>query len=360
MTSCETVPPLTDLTLEITNYCLLACLHCSSEANRRSSEQLSLQVIKEVMNDFKELGGKRIEISGGEPLCYGELPEVIRHAKKLDLETSLFSCGVFDRALLKQNDGLLSRKVRQLRKLGLDEVVVSLHGSYEELHNSISKRKSFRPTVRFIRELVKRGISVGVHFVPVHDNFDNIDDLEAYCKHLKVRQMGLLRFVPQGRGKQNEKRLRLSEEQTLVLTELLAKKATEKEGIFRVGRHLDFTFFFRKGHRPEYCSAGISKCVITPKGWVLPCPVFKGLKQFVAGDLRRANLREIWKGSQVFKRLRGFDPERLKGPCRDCGYRSACRGGCPAQRFYEHGDLYVGPDPYCPREVTMRMAMVIP
>lgn len=345
----QSVPPLTNLTLEITTYCLLGCMHCSSEATANTSKQLSLRVAKSVMDDFKGLGGRCIEISGGEPLCHKKLPQIIKYAKKLGLEVSLFSCGIFHPRLLGHNHNLFRTKVKELKKLRVDRVFVTLHGSYEELHNSITKRNSFRQSVRFIKTLVEEKIPVGVHFVPVHGNFDNIDDLETFCRLLGVQQIGILRFVPQGRGKQNEQRLRLSKEQTLELTSLLAKKKS-KSSIFRVGRHLDFTFFFQQKHAIDHCPAGISKCTVTAKGLALPCPVYKGLRQFVAGDVHHTSLREIWEHSQVFSRLRTFDPQQLRGACAHCGFRPLCRGGCPAQRFYSYRDLYMGPDPYCPRE----------
>jgi MoaA/NifB/PqqE/SkfB family radical SAM enzyme len=201
------------------------------------------------MDEFKKLGGKRVEISGGEPLCHRNLPGIVEHAKELGLEVSLFSCGIFHPRLLKHDRNMLRKKVSELKKLKVDKVFVTLHASYAELHNAISRtQNSFRQTVRFIKTLVEEGIPVGVHFVPVHDNFDNIDDLETFCRHLGVQRIGILRFVPQGRARLNEQRLRLSKEQTLELTSLLAEKAAERGSIFRVGGHLDFIFFLQPNH----------------------------------------------------------------------------------------------------------------
>ena len=341
--------PLDDLTLEITNYCLLDCMHCSSESSRQHSEALPLRTVKRVVTDFAELGGKTLEISGGEPLCRKDLPEIVRHAKELDLETWLFSCGVFHLSQLTTGKDGLRLKVKELKRLGIGKVFVTLHGSNEEYHNQISRRPSFGRTSRFIRELVSEGVFVGVHFVPVHANFDNIDDLVRYCEHLRVKEVALLRFVPQGRGKKNAKLLRLTQEETLQLANLLNDEKNTENSIVRVGSHLDFTFFFDKKHKPKPCTAGISKCLVTSGGKVFPCAVFKGLKEFVAGDVTKASLANIWTDSEAFERLREFDHMRLKGLCKPCEFRSRCRGRCPAQRYYQSHDLYQGPDPYCPK-----------
>jgi len=347
LNSTNTDKPLEDLTIEVTNTCFLECMHCSSESSLSAEQKLSLETIKAVINDFKELGGKTIEISGGEPLCYNELPQVIKYAKKLGLETHLFSCGVFDVSQLETFDDRLKKKVRELKELGLDKVFVSLHGSNDEIHNQMARRNSFKLTSRFIKELVKNDLFVGVHFVPVSINFDNIDDLVQYCLNLHVKQIGLLRFVPQGRGKENEDLLRLSKEQTLELVDLLSRELENKDSIVRVGSHLDFCFFFKKDHIPKECAAGISKCLVASNGDVVPCAVFKGLPDFIAGNIHESRLSQIWRASPIFKRLRDFDPNQMKGACAGCRYLTRCRGRCPAQRYYEWTDLYMGPDWYC-------------
>ena len=356
---------LSELTLEITDYCLLSCMHCSSEASRRNSTQLPLQTIELVLDDLKRLGGTIVELSGGEPLCHPDLSNIILHAKRLHLETRLFSCGISNLSQLQAETSSFRDKVKELKELGIDKVFVTLHGSNEEMHNQISGEQSFGLTTGFIKELVRQQVFVGVHFVPVNPNFDNIDDLKELCVRLGVKQIGLLRFVPQGRGRKNEDLLKLTGDQTEELTSLLAKEAT-KRGIVRVGRHLDFTFFVNKDHKPEPCIAGVSKCLVSPEGDVLPCPVFKGLDDFVAGNVKENKLQDIWRDSPIFAKLREFDPKKIKGLCADCKFLGICRGRCPAQRYYEWknrygaGALYMGPDPYCPRAAMQRRASAIP
>lgn len=354
-------PPLTngslrDLTLEITNYCFLNCMHCSSESSRRRSQDLPLETIRRAICDFAKLGGRTLEISGGEPLCRRELPSIVEHAKRSNLEVCLFSCGVFHPSQLRTSKDGVRDKVKELKRLGMDKVFVTLHASNERDHDEISKRKgSFRRTTLFIEELLKQGMFVGVHSVPVRPNFDNIDDLVKYCVDRHVNQVALLRFVPQGRGKEHADLLTLNEEETLHLADLLYELQNEKDSIVHVGSHLDFVFLFDQEYEPQPCKAGISKCLVTSLGEVFPCAAFKGLKEFVAGDLNKDSLADLWVNSQVFRELRQFDPNRLKGLCATCRHLTKCRGQCPAQRYHKWRDLYMGPDPYCPKPAFDRM-----
>jgi radical SAM protein with 4Fe4S-binding SPASM domain len=145
--------------------------------------------------------------------------------------------------------------------------------------------------------------------------------------------------------------LKLTQEQTLELADLLNEEKNKKGSIVHVGSHLDFTFFFNNKHKPKPCTAGISKCLVSSSGKVFPCAVFKGLRKFVAGDVMEDSLADIWLKSEAFRPLREFDETKLKGLCKTCQFLGRCRGRCPAQRYYESHphDLYQGPDPYCPK-----------
>lgn len=122
----------------------------------------------------------------------------------------------------------------------------------------------------------------------------------------------------------------------------------------KVGSHLDFTFLLDKS-KPKACTAGITKCLVEANGNIIPCAVFKGMtdkeeNNFVAGNVRKEGLIAAWNKSAVFGKFRDFDPMKLQN-CNMCGYVSICKGRCPAQRIYDHGDFYIGPDNYCPKEI---------
>jgi radical SAM protein with 4Fe4S-binding SPASM domain len=340
---------LESLTIEVTNACYLSCLHCSTEAVLDSSERLSLETVQQVINDLRALGGRTIEISGGEPLLYSYLLDSIRYAKTQGLETSLFTCGVFKPLGVDPTDDELSGRVGELKDAELDKVFVSLHGSNAEYHNEVAQAKCFNTTINFIRRLVKEGFYVGVHFVPLTINFESLRDITGYAATLGCKEIRFLRFVPQGRGSRNRELLTLSKDESLELVEMLSQKLDSVDIKVQVGSHLDFCFLFRPDHNPQSCMAGISKCLVTAKGEVVPCAVFKGLPDYIAGNVHQSSLYQIWKTSKVFVGLRDFKPERMKGDCAECSYLSLCRGRCPAQRVYDWRDLYQGPDRYCPK-----------
>ena len=88
------------------------------------------------------------------------------------------------------------------------------------------------------------------------------------------------------------------------------------------------------------CMAGVDYCRITPGGKVTPCPYM----DVVAGNVREQSFTEVWRGSEVLRRLR--DPGELKGRCGACEYKELC-GGCRCRAYAGLGD-YLAEDPPCP------------
>ena len=345
--------PLIGITVEITRKCFLSCVHCSALAGEDVSETLTLEEMEKVTDDFCDLGGKTLEISGGEPLCHQHIYEMIQYAKKNELSVHLFTCGVFEPQFPCIHEAInMDEKATELRNIGVDKIFVTLQGSNAETHDSVTNTPgSFKRTVNFIKSLIKCGIYVGIHIVPMKPNLDEFEEMLDYAANLGIQEAGILRFVPQGRGLRNKDWLMLTKDESARLIEMLNKVKRRKDIRVRVGSHLDFCFLLDKSHIPAPCTAGINKCLVKANGDIIPCAVFKGLNDYVVGNIRKSSLKELWKKSPIFAQFRNFDPRKLEGSCAECSYLSLCRGRCPAQRVYDLGNFYKGPDRYCPRVV---------
>ena len=342
-------PPLEEINVEIIERCFQNCIHCSSSACRDSQQFLEKDEIIELTNDFVDyFGGKNIEISGGEPFLHEDLFDLISFFKMKNLKVHLFTCGKIEEN--NNSEDSIDELVRKLKETGIDNIIFSLHGANAETHDAITRTKnSFSQSIKFINKLIDNNFNVGIHYVPMSPNFEEFEDLIDDAVELGIKEIGVLRFVPQGRGEKYNEFLKLTKEESAELIELLAKSKKRKDIKVRIGSHLDFTFLL-DGKSPKDCTAGKSKCLIEPNGDVIPCAVFKGRKDYVAGNIRENSLKEIWINSEVFETFRRFDPKSLKGACSTCKYLLQCKGRCPAQRLYDTGDLYQGPDSYCPKE----------
>jgi radical SAM protein with 4Fe4S-binding SPASM domain len=339
--------PLREVSIEITRKCLQDCVHCSSVAGRNATESISQESFFELVDEISSLGGETVQISGGEPLLHENVFEFISYCKKKNLQVELFTCG----KTMDGNTGLTLEEV--IVNLGVhrpDKIVISIHGSNAETHDSIARTQgSFNLASSLAKELVKCNHQVELHFVPMTPNLEELEDLVKHAKQLGVNKVSILRFVPQGRGERYKEHLLPSSEEVTTLVEALSHLKKREGDFIGVGSHLDFLFIHSSGNEPKKCQAGRDKCLIETNGNVIPCAVFKGRSDYVVDNVKDKPLHEIWCSAGIFQRFRDFSYEMLIGMCAGCDDVSKCEGRCPGQRVYDWNDFYKGPDKCCPK-----------
>jgi len=88
---------LKELCFEITNECLLNCIHCSS-SSKVGEGYLDKESIIRTINEFEEMGGKELEISGeilyciqtyGKSLIIAKERIFLQHCTQAELEEYL-------------------------------------------------------------------------------------------------------------------------------------------------------------------------------------------------------------------------------------------------------------------------------
>lgn len=119
--------------------CNLKCAHCYSTSGPDESSALGVEELARLLSDASRFGYRSVSVSGGEPLMYGGLEELLAHARGLGMHTGMVTNGAL------WNEERASR-VGPL----LDAAAVSLDGP-EELHNRI--RGSHQAYSRALRAL---------------------------------------------------------------------------------------------------------------------------------------------------------------------------------------------------------------
>ncbi|MBW1793182.1 MAG: radical SAM protein [Deltaproteobacteria bacterium] len=339
---------LVELCLEVTSRCTMHCRHCSTADPGRPDtiDQLSFEEARSIIADFDKLGGSILEISGGEPVLYPSLFNIVDFAKSRGLEVRLYTSGVEHKETYEPLDGSF---LEDLHMRGLDKVIFNLQGPNSEIHEWITDTSgSFKAVCTSIERAKRIGFWVGTHFVPMKPNAKSVGEVLELARELKIDEVALLRFVPQGRGADNRAELQLTKEDLWNFLRDVAslRKQFQNKPQIRIGCPLDFLYFIDSTVKLHSCKAGVSTCCITPEGDVIPCPAFKHAPEFVAGNVRSQPLLSIWVKSSVLRQLREIDYRDIEG-CSKCERRNICQGRCLAQRFRQHGDPLRGPDPDC-------------
>ncbi|MES1247406.1 MAG: GTP 3',8-cyclase MoaA [Actinomycetota bacterium] len=126
--------PLETLRISITDRCNFRCVYCMpKETYNREWEFLArgallrFEEIVRVARVFRDLGVRRIRITGGEPLVRRDVERLIAGLHELGLELALTT-----------NGALLEAKAEGLKAAGLDRVTVSLDSVDDEQFRALN------------------------------------------------------------------------------------------------------------------------------------------------------------------------------------------------------------------------------
>jgi len=328
-----------------TNQCNMFCDHCYRDAGLKLSEELNTEEGKELIREIKKAGFKVMIFSGGEPLMRHDIFELGDYARQQGL-----------RPVLGTNGTLITGEVAtKLKEAGFAACGVSLDSLDAAKNDSFRKlENAFNLTLEGIDNLREAGVPFQIHTTVMDWNVGELEALTDMAVRLGAVAHHIFFLVPTGRGLNiEEEALRVREyEQTLARIMEKQKsvdielKPTCAPQFIRVADKKGIPVRFSKG-----CLAGISYCIISPRGDVQPCAYL---------DLRLGNVREtpfshIWNENPVLQELRTMD---YKGKCGICDYKARC-GGCRARAYYYSGGDYMAEDSWClyrPRETKEQEA----
>lgn len=332
-----------ELKIEVNRNCPLKCLHCSSNGMPNAPEQISPKKVCELIREFIYLGGEKLCISGGEPLCYEGLPIIIDACRKANIQTAIYTTGISSNGSSLQP---ISDRILALLAESGTKIIFSLHGAQAKTHDMLTQAESsFDTTMVAMERTITAGVQVAVHIVPTALNFKEIADMTKLLASMNIHKVSWLRFVPQGRGQLNRNTLQLSKEQLAQL----AKTKIELQQMYQtmqIRTGAPFNILCPQVATP--CEAGLSVLAIRPDGWVAPCDAFKQFR--VKDDFDNVlyhSLSEVWDKSHLLNEVRKIHETKLTSSCTSCPLYARCNSGCLAQKAIAAGRLMDGKDPEC-------------
>jgi radical SAM protein with 4Fe4S-binding SPASM domain len=320
--------------LELTLACNLKCRHCASSAGNPRPDELSLDEMIAICDQFPALLVKEVDLTGGEPLMRTDWPLIATHLSELQIPVRMVSNGL----LLKDN-------VSRLKEVGMATVGVSIDG-LETTHDAIRQRPGlFARVVEGVKAGLEAGIPIAA-LTAVNDwNVDELPELLIFLRNLGIRHWQVQPTFALGRAAEGN--LSLSDASFIKLGEFvkahLAKCESEGFDIMPadgVGYYseLDTRQVSWKG-----CPAGLASCGITSDGKVKGC--ISHPHHLVEGDLRCRDLWSIWFDENSFSYNRHFATQNLGKACKDCSHGEQCRGGCLVMSYAATGQFHN--DPFC-------------
>ncbi|MGE5372588.1 MAG: putative heme d1 biosynthesis radical SAM protein NirJ2 [Solirubrobacterales bacterium] len=316
-----------------TNQCNMLCDHCYREAGARLDDELNTEQGKKLIREIKESGFKIMIMSGGEPLMRPDIIELCSYSTECGLRTVMGTNGTL----------ITLQMARDLKKAGVMACGVSLD-SIDAGQNDAFRRLSgaYEKALEGMKNLKDAGIPFQAHTTVMNWNVEQLDRLTDLAVEIGAMAHHVFFLVPTGRGADIEEEAlrvreyertigRLMEKQKNVSIEI---KPTCAPQFIRIAETKGVSTRFSRG-----CLAGISYCIISPKGDVQPCAYLN----IPLGNVKQQSFAEIWKNNEVLQTLRTAE---YGGKCGICEYKDRC-GGCRARAYYYNNGDYMAEDTWC-------------
>ena len=305
---------LKEIKIELTNRCARNCIHCSSSAtsNLANIKELDLDDVKKFIVEAREMGVESIVFTGGEPLMYDGIFELVSLVHKLKMKSTLYTFAY------RNEENLL--KYQKLIELGLNKIIYSLADSlsYEEDKSTYSLEDFFNQI------LLNSQTKLGFHYAVSNDSFNNLfstitNTIDTFKDKSYFDKISLLRFVPHGKGSSI---MDLSREELLKLKEFYLQY--ENRDKIRLGTPWNILGI---EHNP--CIIADEIMIIGFDGIAYPCDsikYFQGLG--IAGNIKEDSLATIY-NSPYFESLRRYQ----NTSCTKCEDYAICKSGCLGQKI---------------------------
>lgn len=173
------------LYLEVTRKCNLKCPHCFNDSKIDCEKELSLEEIKKIIDNFLVMGGKEIQLTGGEVFMRKDIFEIMNYAKEKGIEY----------IRLSTNGTMVNEKnIIKIVEL-VDEIFFSIDG-FEEQHDILRGKGAFQKTINIVDSLSLMDIKISVYLTLTPAV---LEYLEEYIEWLIRKNVSHLNISPIGK-----------------------------------------------------------------------------------------------------------------------------------------------------------------
>ncbi|MFH1917086.1 MAG: radical SAM protein [Nanoarchaeota archaeon] len=307
---------LSYISVAILGLCNLDCEFCYVGGSREGIWQVKELI--NIINEVRDFGLQKIELTGGEPLLYPELPRLLEYLTGVHLDILTVTNGT---VIDEENSELFARhKVT---------IGVSLESIDEKISDEMANVKgSHKQRLQGI-ELLKRagyGQPEGLPFYAIMATLKK--NLPTYIETWKwAKEQGMVpiidRSIPSSRCKIDS-----------IITGSELRTLLDQIGEIE-GEYQRMPFIHNEG-----CNRTSTGVHIDIDGSVYPC---SGVPLYL-GNAKTDGLTRIWTESVELDVCRQIE-KYIKEPCQTCEEHSSC-SGCRGIAYAVTGDITAG-DPLC-------------
>jgi AdoMet-dependent heme synthase len=316
---------LKHIDIELNHRCNLGCRHCSARAVKgRSTNELTIKDIKDILSEAKQLGLSKVGLTGGEPLYnVSKFESLARFCVDiLNLSVHTHTNGTLVTKEMCKPDGVLTL---------FESISITFLAGDADTHDQITKIKgSFKKSFMGASIIAEAGLPLTCYYIPMHGTCKGYNELTPQLKDIGVTRIRAMALAPSGRARP------IYEQTTPATDEIQQFEKDLIDARDKLGIHIEAGYCTRlsmprlaalNGH--EKCMSGINRVHINSKGDVFPCTAASGVKELNLGNLKNngTRLKDIWYFSNTIKIIRKIHNGGISS-CDKCSRNPKCRTGC--------------------------------
>lgn len=316
--------------------CNLNCVHCYA-SRFLGMRELSLEEKLRLIRELAEAGVRYVGLTGGEPLLSEDLEPCIKELYDRGVECSVNTNGVL----------LNERFARLFRRYDV-YVFLSVDGASREVHEGIRGEGTWERLMRGAEAVRREGVEFSTIMAISKLNYFEAGGYVELAERLGADSACMIPIVPVGRANPGI----APDVSELIAALKSAEEAAKSLGYWMtVWCYVPAKLFIDPRYVSTWADCRRGKVVdIDPAGNLLLCDVLDVSSGNVKMGFRKA-LEKYFESEHVRKVMN----PKLKEPCKSCGLRDVCMGGCYARSYIAYG-TFDGPDPYCPKVQRIEQA----
>lgn len=330
-------PLISTIQFELSSRCNERCIHCYIPNGKKNRGfDMPLRKVKAILDEFSEMGGLHVTLSGGEAFLHKDLMEICKYCREKDLKITILSNLI----------SLKDEHIPLLKELNLSLIQTSLYSMVPEIHDKITTvNGSFEKTKNAIEKLVAADIPVQISCPLMKANKDGYADVLKYAHRLKIKAQTDYIMMAQADLDTSNLANRLSLEETeKVIRDIIEYDIDYRENtLMQKPMDEDVKFDVERFKKQPVCGVGFDNCCITANGDVYACA---GWQDYVLGNVYKQSLKDIWGESERIKELRKITQESFP-QCIHCDALNYCNR-CLVRNYNEsNGDMFSTPKHFC-------------
>lgn len=315
-----------NLTLMITEACNMSCPHCLLNCKNLDAVPVRKEAIINIIDEFSDLGGSTLLITGGEPLLHPDWFVILEHA---------CNSNSLSEVVLQTNGAMVTdRDMEKLKPLNSEKVKiqVSLDGASPEINDMIRGKGNFKASIRGIRLFVNAGMGkrINIAFTEMKHNYDEIPEMLKLANKLGVAHFTAGTLVKGGRAKNMDWIELPDRSQVRSLVESYESDPEFRALYDKLGNVSAIEWYKGKNIPSDHVCNCISTPFVNAAGKMYPC-VMNISDELAVDNVHEEGLKKsILRGLEKWSRLPEVDKMRTESlvKCQDCAGREHCRGGC--------------------------------